>query len=73
MAGSKQIVAEIARTQGNVRTEKVVDAMSGTDAGNRYDGTLTPARMPYLAPADKIPSPMRLTFRHDSMAGGMEK
>lgn len=70
---SRKIVAEIGRTQGNVRTDDVVRSMSGTDQGNRYEGMLSPARMPYLAPADKIPSPMKLTFRHDSMVGGMEK
>lgn len=70
---SRKIVAEIARTQGNVRTEDVVRSVAGTDAGNRFDAPLSPARMPYLAPADAIPSPMKLTFRHDSMVGGMEK
>ena len=70
---SYKIVKEVQTGGGTKRIDSVVQAVAGVDAGNRFEGELSEARMPYLASAPKVPMSAKMKFRHDSMVGGTEK
>lgn len=70
---SYKIVKDVQVSGGTERIDTAVMKVSGVDAGNRFEGELSEARMPYMAKAPQIAMPAKIQYRHDSMVGGSEK